>query len=441
MAPLRLKPNPNLFKGVPTVSQPVLVATTKSFPRKNIGDQAAAFTAVVARSLEAAAKKHAAFRIGLNFSACLEEEPTRHTARGYLVAKFTIVDPAIVECLASITDLSPLLPIEKPNPGFDVINLSWENRVSKYYRSIDVPADVSVEGLITSINEAVPCKYVEPQRGPGGYVMKRQHIVEFTVSSATSIPPEFQIPNPTRGKRAYLIRVGHVPVIDHKAAKGIAGVHISEWEDVRDPPAWGSAASIPAGVIAPNRHTFSSAGRANNSAAAKASTSQAGKAGKKGPKQLDRVAQDRIKNAQAKFTGYKDKVADNDKAIAAKIIEDERAAAAAAAAAAEKLAEEAKAAAEEKEASEAYVKTFVTDSIASAVKQHAPEEAAAAAAAIKAAEVQRLQKNKRVHSDSEEDDDEEKGADTTMNEAEKSKTDPKKARETGGEDEASPMLA
>jgi hypothetical protein len=435
MAPLRLKSSPSLFVGEQSNPLPTIVATTKSIPRKNIAQQAAAFTAVVARSLEAAVKRSANFPLGLLVAACLEETLARSTANGFLVVKFTIVNPAILDNLAALTDSSPLLPIQKPNPGFQEIRLSWENRIGRYYRTLNVPHGVAVEGLVNSINAVFPCKYVEPLQGPGGFAVTGHHVVEFTVSSATDIPAEITIPHPTRGKKPFLIRVTHVPNVDHKIALGLSKLNVCDWDDAPGIPSWLSAApqSSPARSNGP---VHPPSGRTNNKKAP-------APAGAPISKTSSKVFQQMVNNAAAQYTHMKQQVAKNARLEAEKI-------AAAARVAAEAEAQAVIAAAEALKASELYVKNFVKDCIAAAFGRHAPEEAALvkkaaptanaaefAAAAVAGSEA--LNKRGRAPSDSEEDEDD--GVDIRMNSVGATKTPPKKAKETAGDGGPSPMVA
>ncbi|KAL4514345.1 hypothetical protein Ndes2526B_g03989 [Nannochloris sp. 'desiccata'] len=439
---MKLKATPSLYTSEGISPLPIVVATTKAYARKSLVDQAAAFTAVVARSLEDVVRRNPDFPRGLNVRDCFQEAATKSTANGFLIAKFTIVNPAIIACIAQLTDSSPLLPIKEPNPGFIEIKLSWENRIGKYYRLLDVPQGLSVEGLVNSINSLLPCKYVDTHKGPGGYPVVAQHVVEFTVPSARDIPPEFTLPHQLRNKKAYSVRVLHVPTVDNKIANGLARVPLVEWMDTHSAPTWHSGSPI-----SQNGASFA---RQAPLTPAGPSAWKSGKA-VKNDNSPAQIAHQNFLNARNKQHLYQNKLANNEKAAVAKKAAEERAAAAAAEAAvvaAQKLkATVAKAKAE----SEAYVRQLVMNSISAAFERHAPEEAAAIKAAAAAAdaaaadatadkiEALRLQRSKRVRADSDQDEDEDvdDGDNTRMLDADTSKNDSKKAKEA---DIPSPMV-
>ena len=377
MAPFKPKGKPpaNLYIAPPSAPLPALVVSTKAFVGISPRDQLGAFAATVTRSLDAAFERLSDGPPIIPLRDCLEESGLLCTMRGSLLAKFTVVNPTVLASLQKLTDTSPLLPVQQPNPGFGDFRLSWDNYEAKYYRClVGVPRHVSVEALVAYINQSLPCTYVGRSISATGHVTEGSHIVAFTVASATDLPVEIPLPAQPRQHRRLTIRVINVPSLDASLADALSK-NPSQWE--ADPsyqpgltkPAWGRAvtpSSAPPPPPPPPRAAPVPAASAHGK----------GKRGKKPPKGMDIVTQRRVDAAIARHSALK---------------------AAEARATDAKTAAEAKAAAEKKAVADrvvaetrAYIRAFV-DNIFNAVL--APERLE-----------QRLEQRKRGHNSSEEED-------------------------------------
>ena len=453
----------SLFEGVDCAPQPVLVATCKKIDGLTQSEQQATFAAVVSGSLQAAVDHSLVNRSeGRSspsastsrrpiFRDCMEETAVFSTMHGFNVAKFTVRNPLILEILGTLTDTSPLLPIQQPNPGFQEIHLSWEHRVAQYYRTVTgIPSGMSLEALAEIINAEITCKYVTAQIGPSACPITGAHVFEFTVPSATDIPVEFNIPSPTRGQKPLSLRVLHITSIDHQRAMELAK---QQAQEVAPPPP------------PPPRRWATIAAKPKPAPPAPPSRQPKGRKQGKDPMKPTPAADMLFDAAKARVMTYKAKLEDKEKALAVEqarqareIAAREAAEAAVAAAAAEQAAAdaaaEAAAEAAELDATAAFVTSFVGLALQTAIAQHAPEEAsemdtgesAAATVTAKAAAVakataaargsaqtarapQTAAAKKRVYlsSSDEEESDEETLPDATKNK----KPDPKKAKDTG----------
>lgn len=314
MAPLKLKGRPPypLYVGTGVHSpKPVLVASAKAIPGKDLGDQLGAYAATVIASLQAALPRLSDGPQGKPFYGRLEESGLLCTRHGFLLAKFTVLDPDLLKSFTELTLTSTLLPLQQPNPGFADVRLSWENHVVKTYRVLKgVPVDMSPEALVVFINQTIPCRYVGPHEGASGLPITGQYVVAFSANSATDIPSEISVPARGDTQKGPTIRVLHAPELTSAVAAELRS----------SPSKWRAA---PVGSPSPSDPPSAASSKAKAPPAPSPAAPASGKKGKPSKTGLDAVAQRRVEQNTAKLQSFAAKekaLARADKTIARRVV-------------------------------------------------------------------------------------------------------------------------